>query len=93
MAAATGLNTDKFKAVHENGEEVEHDYVRVELHKPGRDKDVVELFTVTEAKNYLKIQDAKSAKKAEEQKKKEEKAVKEKAEKEAKEKKEAEQTA
>lgn len=81
--AADTLKADKFKAKHENGEEVEHDYVRVELHKPGRDKDVVELYTVREAKDFLKIQDAKDAKKIEEAKKKEEKAAKEKAEKEA----------
>jgi hypothetical protein len=88
--AATSLNTDKFTAKHENGEEVTHDYVRVELHKPGRDKDVVELYTVTEARNFLKIQDAKIIKKEEEAKKKAEKEAKEKAEKEAAEKKEAE---
>lgn len=81
--AAQTLNTDKFKAKHENGEEVEHDYVRVELHKPGRDKDVVELFTVKEAKNYMKVTEAKIAKKEEEAKKKAEKEAKEKAEKEA----------
>lgn len=88
--AATSLKADKFTAKHENGEEVEHEYVRVELHKPGRDKDVVELYTVTEAKNFLKIQDAKTIKKEEEAKKKAEKEAKEKAEKEAAEKKEAE---
>jgi hypothetical protein len=88
--AATTLNTDKFTAKHENGEETIHDYVRVELHKPGRDKDVVELYTVTEARNFLKIQDAKTTKKEEEAKKKAEKEAKEKAEKEAAEKKETE---
>jgi hypothetical protein len=91
--AAESLNTDKFKAKHENGEEVEHDYVRVELHKPGRDKDVVELFTVKEAKNYLKVADAKMKKKEEDAKKKEEKAAKEKAEKEAAEKEEKKEEA
>jgi hypothetical protein len=77
--AANTLKVDKFIAKHENGEEIEHQYVRVELHKPGREKDVVELYTVTDAKNYLKIQDAKLIKKEEEAKKK---AEKEKAEKE-----------
>jgi hypothetical protein len=84
--AAKTLGVDKFKAVHENGEETEHNFVRVELHKPGRDKDVVELFTVTEAKNQLNIQEAKYKKKEEEAKKKAEKEAKEKAEKEAAEK-------
>lgn len=81
--AADGV--DKFIARHENGESVEHEYVRVELHKPGRDKDVVELYTIKEAKNFLKIKDATTAKKEEEAKKKAEKeaekVAKEKAEK------------
>lgn len=81
--AATSLNVDKFLSKHENGEEVEHQYVRVELHKPGREKDVVELYTVAEARDYLKIQDATALKKEEKAKKK---AEKEKAEKEAAEK-------
>lgn len=89
--AADNLKTDKFTAKHENGEEVEHDWVRVELHKPGREKDVVELFTVKEAKNYLNVQDAKDKKKEEEAKKKAEKAEKEKAEKEAADKKDKEE--
>lgn len=79
--AAKSLGADKFMAKHENGEDVEHQYVRVELHKPGRDKDVVELFTVSEAKNFLNIQEAKDKKKEEEAKKKAEKAAKEAAEK------------
>jgi colicin import membrane protein len=86
--ASESLKMDKFKAKHENGEEVEHEWVRVELHKPGREKDVVELFTVSAAKDYLKIQDAKDKKKEDEAKKKAEKAAKEKAEKEAADKKE-----
>lgn len=91
--AAEVLKTDKFTAKHENGEEVEHDYVRVELHKPGRDKDVVELFTVRAAKDFLNVQTAKTKKKEEETKKKEEKAAKEKAENEAKEKEEKKEEA
>lgn len=79
--AAAALNTEKFKAKHENGEEVEHDYVRVELHKPGRDKDVVELFTVKEAKSFLRQNEAVAKKKEEEAKKKAEKKAKEEAEK------------
>lgn len=43
----------KFKAQHENGTEVLHQWVRVELHKPGRDKDVVELFSLTSAQQKL----------------------------------------
>lgn len=87
VAAATALNVDKFKAKHENGEEVEHDYVRVELHKPGRDKDVVELYTVREAKDILRRQEAVIKKKEEDTKKKEEKKAAENAKKEAEEKK------
>lgn len=78
--AAKNLGLDKFKAKHENGEEVEHQYVRVELHKPGREKDVVELFTVAQAKEFMKVQDAKDKKKEEEAKKKAEKEAKEKEE-------------
>jgi colicin import membrane protein len=86
--ASTVLNTEKFKAKHENGEEVEHDYVRVELHKPGREKDVIELFTVREAKSYLRKNEEISKKKEAEAKKKAEKAAKEKEEKEKEDKKE-----
>ena len=83
--AADSLNTKKFKAKHESGEEVEHDYVRVELHKPGREKDVIELFTVRAAEDFLKVQDAKSKKKEDVANKKaeKEKAEKEKTDKEA----------
>lgn len=44
----------KFPAVHENGTKTEHEFVRVELHKPGRAKDVVELFSISEAKSKIK---------------------------------------
>jgi hypothetical protein len=93
--AAKNLGMDKFKSKHENGEEIEHDYVRVELHKPGRDKDVVMLFTVAEAKGKLREFEAQQKRKEEEAKKKAEKAAKDKAEKEktAKEEKKAEETA
>jgi hypothetical protein len=43
----------KFNSVHENGMEVEHEFVRVELHKPGRLKDVVELYSISEAKSKM----------------------------------------
>jgi hypothetical protein len=82
QSASDRLGTEKFNAKHENGEEVEHDWVRVELHKPGRKKDVIELFTVADAKTYVRKLEAAEKKKAEELKKKEEKAAKEKAEKE-----------
>lgn len=51
MKAVEVLGTEKFKARTEDGQELEHDYVRFELHKPGRDKDVVELMSVREAKS------------------------------------------
>ena len=72
-------NVDKFKAQHENGQEVEHNYVRVELHKPGRDKDVVMLFTTSEAKNHMRIVNEKAKRKEEDDKKKAEREAKKKA--------------
>jgi hypothetical protein len=69
-----GLSEDgKFKAQHENGTEVSHQWVRVELHKPGRDKDVVELFSLNSAQQKLaqrekvKSEKAKSSKKPSEE--------------------------
>lgn len=85
--AAKELKAEKFKAKHENGEEVEHEFVRVELHKPGREKDVVHLFTVNQAKNHLKELEAKRKRSEEAAKKKAEKEAAEKAEKEKEDKK------
>jgi hypothetical protein len=90
QTASDNLGAEKFKSKHENGEEVEHVFVRIELHKPGRKKDVVELFTVAEAKTHVRKLEAAVKKKEEEDKKKAEKAAKEKAEKEAEENKEKE---
>lgn len=73
--ASKQLNTEKFKAKHENGEEVEHDYVRYELSKPGRDKDVIQLMRVSEAKANIKRLEAVETKKKEDAKKKEEKEL------------------
>jgi len=78
-AAKRFATNGKFKAKHENGEELEHNYVRIELHKPGRKKDVVEIFTIKEAQNKLKQRQELEMKREAEKKKKEEK---EKAEKE-----------
>lgn len=78
--AAKRLGTDKFKAQHENGQEVEHAFVRVELHKPGRDKDVVMLFTVSEAKTHMRMVNEKAKRKEEEDKKKAEREAKKKEE-------------
>lgn len=73
-------NPEKFKAAHENGQEVEHNYVRVELHKPGRDKDVVMLFTISEAKAHMRQVEAKAKRKEEDDKKKAEREAKKKEE-------------
>lgn len=43
----------KFNSTHENGSEIEHEFVRVELNKPGRDKDVVELYSISEARSKM----------------------------------------
>lgn len=43
-----------FKHQTDDGEIIEHKFVRVELHKPGRDKDVVELYLVDDAKRRVK---------------------------------------
>lgn len=82
VEAVKKLGTENFKAQHENGEEVEHDWVRVELHKPGRDKDVVQLHSTAVAKKYVKELNEKMKRKQTEDAKKAEKAAKEKAEKE-----------
>jgi hypothetical protein len=41
-----------------------HDYVRVELHKPGRDKDVVESYRIKWAADQKKVVDEKNQRKA-----------------------------
>lgn len=80
LKAVEVLGHEKFKAKHENGEEIEHDWVRVELHKPGRDKDVVELYSVRSEKEKARKLEAEIKKKAEEAKKKAEKEAAKKAE-------------
>lgn len=62
-----------FKAKHSNGEEIDHNWVRIELHKPGRDKDVVEIFTIKESEKKLKQRKELENKRQNEKVKKEEK--------------------
>jgi hypothetical protein len=67
----------KFKAKHENGQEVLHQWVRVELHKPGRDKDVVELFSLNSAQQKLAQREKVKAEKSKSDKAAEKEASKE----------------
>lgn len=79
---------DKFKGKHKDGTEIEHEFVRVELHKPGREKDVIETYKVSWAKDkqktILKKQEEKKKKLEEEKKKKLEEEKKKKLEEESK---------
>lgn len=76
------LAKEKFgdKFVHMDGDKaIKHDTIRVELHKPGRDKDVVETYSLTWAQSQAKsIEDKKAKREADAAKKAErEKAAKE----------------
>lgn len=75
---AKELYGDKFKAKHQNGEEVEHQLVRFELHKPGREKDVVEVMTISRAIDLLNNKAKAEEKKKEKATKKEEAKLEEK---------------
>ncbi len=74
-----------FQHQTDDGEVIEHNFVRVELHKPGREKDVIELFKVDEAKRRIDELNKREQRKEEEAKKKAEKAENEEKEVESKE--------
>lgn len=78
LKAAEANKSDVFNARHEDGVDIEHDFVRVELHKPGREKDVIELYSVAWAK---RTQEEKIKREEERKAKAEKKKAKEKEEK------------
>jgi hypothetical protein len=66
------VSLDGKSLVGEGEDGVIHDLVRVELHKPGRDKDVVEAYNIKWAVSQKKSMDEKVQRKAEKESKKEE---------------------
>lgn len=81
LKAAEMLGTETFKGITHDGKEKEHGFVRVELHKPGREKDVVELYNAAFANSEKKKMEEKekrkleAAEKAAKKKEEEEKAA------------------
>lgn len=69
---------DKFKHEKEDGTFIEHDFIRVELHKPGRPKDVSEIYSVKTAFDKLKLKETRAKEKEEKEAKKREKEALEK---------------